>query len=59
MSNRWNYQVVPFKPSLMGTFKPEEMQAELNRHGQQGWELVNIIVTAPMTPVQMVFKREA
>lgn len=59
MSHRWSYQVVEFKPSLMGSFKPEAMQAELNRQGNLGWELVNIIVTAPMAPVQMVFKREA
>ncbi|MGS1079913.1 DUF4177 domain-containing protein [Pseudoxanthomonas beigongshangi] len=59
MSKRWTYQVIEVKPGLMGGLKHEELQSELNRQGAQGWELINIIVPAPMTAVQMVFKKEA
>jgi hypothetical protein len=42
----------------MGVHPPEDIQAELNRQGQLGWELVNIIIPAPMRPAMLVFKKE-
>ncbi len=33
--------------------------AELTRQGQLGWELVNVIIPAPMRPAMLVFKKEA
>ena len=42
-SERFNYQVVEVKGGLFG-LKTSHLQDELNRLGQQGWELVS---TAP------------
>ena len=57
MSERWSYQVIPVKPGLMGGYKYDEIQAELNRQGALGWELVQAVSTAPMSPVMLMFKR--
>ena len=57
MSTRWKYQVVEVKPTLMGGFKQEQVQAELDRQGSLGWELVQIVAPAPLAPMLMVFKR--
>ena len=59
MSKRWSYQGVEVKPTLLGGLKAEEVQAELNRQGANGWELVTVIVPAPVAGVELVFKREA
>lgn len=59
MSKRWSYQTIEVKTSMMGLHKAEEIQAELSRQGQLGWELVNIIIPAPMRPAMLVFKKEA
>ncbi|MBD8636320.1 DUF4177 domain-containing protein [Stenotrophomonas sp. 169] len=58
MSKRWTYQTIEIKPGLMGGFKVDEVQTELNRQGQLGWELVNIVF-APLNPMILVFKKEA
>ncbi|WP_312736094.1 DUF4177 domain-containing protein [Stenotrophomonas sp.] len=58
MSKRWSYLTVEVKTSWMGVHPPEDIQAELNRQGQLGWELVNIIIPAPMRPAMLVFKKE-
>lgn len=57
MNNRWSYQVVQIKPGRWGKLKDEDVQAELNRMGAMGWELVNIVMPAPLAPPMMVFKR--
>lgn len=57
MSKRWSYLTVELKPSWTG-LKPDEMQAELNRHGQLGWELVNVLQTQPMGAALLIFKKE-
>lgn len=59
MSKRWSYQTIEVKTSLMGLHKAEDIQAELSRQGQLGWELVNVIIPAPMRPAMLVFKKEA
>ncbi len=58
MSSRWSYQVIQLKPGTWGGFKTDAMQAELNRLGAQGWELVSIAMPAAFSPAMMVFKRE-
>lgn len=58
MSKRWTYQVLEFKPKTFGGLDHRALQDELNRQGAQGWEVVNVIVPAPMTPVQILFKKE-
>jgi hypothetical protein len=57
MSKRWSYLTVEVKPSWTG-LKPEEIQTELNRQGQLGWELVNALVPSPMGVALLVFKKE-
>lgn len=59
MSGRWQYQIVEFKPTLMGGIKPEEMQTELNKLGMAGWELVSLTPTMPLNHLVAVLKREA
>ena len=59
MSKRWNYQTIEVKTSMRGQLKAEDIQSELSRQGQLGWELVNIIIPAPMRPAMLVFKKEA
>jgi hypothetical protein len=57
MSKRWSYLTVEVKPSWTG-LKPEDMQTELNRHGQLGWELVNVVMGSPMGVALLIFKKE-
>lgn len=57
MSPRWIYQVIEFKPGLMGGFKRDNIQEELNRQGMQGWELVNISMLGLGAPAFAVFKK--
>lgn len=59
MSKRWSYLTVEVKPTLMGGLKTEEIQAELTRQGNLGWELVNLVVPAPLSTALLVFKRES
>ncbi|MDV9041034.1 DUF4177 domain-containing protein [Stenotrophomonas sp. RAC2] len=59
MSTRWSYQTIEVKTSMMGVLKAEDIQSELTRQGLLGWELVNIIIPAPMRPAMLVFKKEA
>ncbi|HIE1101854.1 MULTISPECIES: DUF4177 domain-containing protein [Stenotrophomonas] len=58
MSTRWSYQTIEVKTSMMGLHKAEDIQSELTRQGLLGWELVNIIIPAPMRPAMLVFKKE-
>lgn len=38
---RWQYQVLEMKPQLF-SIKTADMQDQLNKAGQQGWELVAV-----------------
>ena len=58
MSKRWNYLVIEAKTSLMGSFKTDVLQEELDRHGRAGWELVNSVNNGAMYPLILLFKRE-
>ena len=58
MSKRWNYLTIEIKPSFVGGLRAEDIQAELDKQGRLGWELVNIIVPAPLVPVILVMKKE-
>ena len=60
MNQRWTYQVIELKPSFTGRLTAETLQAELNRQGALGWELVQIVHGGhPLQPARLVFKREA
>lgn len=61
--SRWLYTVVDLEPGLAGMLKAlhprEDLQAVLDRHGQQGWELVQMTPGGAGTPSRLVFKRPA
>lgn len=57
MSKRWSYLTVEVKPPWTG-LKSDDLQTELNRHGQLGWELVNVLQTQPMGVAVLLFKKE-
>ena len=59
MNIRWQYKVVEFGTTLMGSLKPEEMQAQLDTLGAQGWELVSVTHALPSNHMLAVLKREA
>ena len=60
MSNRWNYLVVELKTGLMGGFKMDALQEELDRQGRAGWELVNLVHATPaVSSPTLIFKKEA
>ena len=58
MSTQWKYLVVGLKTTLMGSFKAETLQEELDKQGRLGWELVNVVHATPTisTPT-LVFKK--
>ena len=56
--DRWKYLVVKVKPGFLGDVGIEKMQAELDRHGAAGWELVSA-VQHPVRGIQLSFKRAA
>ena len=59
-STQWKYQVIELKTGLMGGFKLEALQEELDKHGRAGWELVNIVHATPtVSSPTLVFKKEA
>lgn len=53
---RWKYLVVKLKPGFFGEVASEKLQAELDKHGAAGWELVSA-VPQPMRGTQLIFKR--
>ena len=60
MSRNWKYLVVEVKTGLMGGFKLEALQEELDKHGLAGWELVNVVHATPtVSSPTLVFKKEA
>ena len=59
MSKKWNYLVIEVKTGLMGGFKHDALQAELDKHGKAGWELVNLVHATPtISSPTLVFKKE-
>ena len=57
MNQRWVYHVIEIKLGLLGRFKTEKVQEELNRQGMLGWELVNLALSGPLAPAVAVFKK--
>lgn len=57
MSKRWSYLTVEIKPSFRG-LRIEDIQAELDKQGRLGWELVNMIVPSQLSPAILVLKKE-
>lgn len=60
MNKKWNYLVIELKTGLMGGFKLETLQEELDRQGRSGWELVNVVHATPtVSSPTLIFKKEA
>lgn len=60
MSKQWKYLVIEVKTGLMGGFKIEALQEELDKHGRLGWELVNVVHSMPgYSSPTLLFKKEA
>lgn len=59
MSNRWQYKVVELPFKLFGGKVVERTQAELDRLGAQGWELVSVVQASPADATRMYFKKGA
>jgi hypothetical protein len=57
MNERWTYQVIDSKPDFLGR-QTEPLQDTLNRHGAQGWELVEFI-PGTLIPQRLIFKKPA
>lgn len=59
MSKRWSYQVVEIKPSFTGRVTADTIQAELNKQGASGWELVQVVHSGHgLHPAKLIFKKE-
>lgn len=57
-NERWQYQVVDMKAGTWSmTLKAEQVQDQLNKLGQIGWELVQ--VTQVSTTLRLFLKRPA
>ena len=59
MSTRWNYHVAEIKMQLFGRSVTERVQEELNRLGQQGWELVSSSQSEAADSTRLFFKKPA
>ena len=57
-ASRWSHQLVEIKPRMFGiSHKREIVQAELDRMGNQGWELVSVAQGNGLEPIRLYFKR--
>lgn len=54
--DRWTYQVVEIRSRLFGN-TAEVVQAELNRVGAQGWELVSVTQPNHAHPIRLYLKK--
>ncbi len=57
MSKRWSYLTVEVKPTWTG-LRTEDIQTELTRNGQLGWELVSVVQPPAMGKAILIFKKE-
>lgn len=59
MSMRWQYRVVEIKVHLFGDSMSERAQAELDKLGAQGWELVSTTHSHATDMLRLFLKRPA
>jgi hypothetical protein len=57
MIDKWSYKVVDVKGGFLRIPKAVAIQSELDRHGSQGWELVNLVHVLGSRYPQLIFKR--
>ncbi len=58
MATRWIHKVVEVSFSLFGSKVSEKIQAELDKAGALGWELVAVNQSSPADAVRLYFKKE-
>lgn len=58
MSRRWQYKVVEVSYKMFGGKLSERAQAELDKLGAQGWELVAVVQPNPMDSLNMFLRKE-
>jgi len=58
MSTRWQYKVVELPYRMFGGKLTERAQAELDKLGTQGWELVSAVQAHYADTLRMFLKRE-
>lgn len=58
MGTRWSHKVVEVSFSLFGSKLSEKIQAELDKSGALGWELVAVNQSSPADTVRLYFKKE-
>ena len=59
MSEPRRYPELELKPSMLGPSMSEQLSDELNRLGEQGWELVSMTQITPFDHVRLILKKEA
>ena len=59
MSTQWKYKVVELKSAFFGDHRQEAAQAELDRLGAMGWELVSVVQTNAADAVFLYLKQPA
>lgn len=60
-NSHWSYLVIDLSSAtsfFSGMVKNDALQEELNKHGRQGWELVNLVIPGGMVQGKAVFKKE-
>lgn len=59
MSTRWQYKVVDLPYRLFGDKLVDRAQAELEKLGALGWELVSVVQSSPADTLRMFLKKES
>lgn len=57
MSQRWSYKVVEIPFKLFAGKLTDRVQAELDRLGAQGWELVSVVQASAAEAVRLYLKK--
>lgn len=57
MSARWQYKVIEIPMKLFGSKMAELAQAELDKLGPQGWELVSVVQSQAADALRLFLKR--
>ena len=59
MSTRWQYKIVDLPYRLFGDKLADRAQAELEKLGALGWELVSVVQSSPADTLRMFLKKES
>lgn len=59
MSRRWSYKVVELKYTMFGETMTDRAQQELDKLGQQGWELVSALQSSAADSLRLILKKES